>query len=45
LPAAAIPDANAQPLAEASLGRMTKLVNVQKLRERLGQYRLQQIND
>jgi hypothetical protein len=36
-PAAAIPDADAQPLAEADLGGMTKLVNLRKLRERLGQ--------
>ena len=30
-------DADAQPLAEADLDRMPKLVNVKKLRERLGQ--------
>jgi hypothetical protein len=32
-----IPDADAQPFAEADLGRLTKLVNLKKLRERLGQ--------
>jgi len=35
--AGAIADADAQPLAEADVERMTKLVNVKKLRERLGQ--------
>ena len=35
--AAAVADTDAQPLDEADLGRMTKLVNVKKLRERLGQ--------
>jgi hypothetical protein len=30
-------DADAPPLAEADLGRMPKLVNLKKLRERLGQ--------
>jgi putative transcriptional regulator len=34
---AAIADADAQPLSEADLGRMTKLINVKKLRERVGQ--------
>jgi putative transcriptional regulator len=35
--AAAIADTDAQPLAEADIARLTKLINVKKLRERLGQ--------
>jgi putative transcriptional regulator len=35
--AAALADPDALPLAEADFNRMTKLVNVKKLRERLGQ--------
>jgi len=35
--AAALADADALPLTDADFGRMIKLVNVKKLRERLGQ--------